>query len=148
MGREYSSGDRDVSFTLDGVTFTPADMSLLDFAALAKYADVEVNSPEGLEKINGFFVEIFGDDYQRFREHCGKRHTSPKVLMQIIEDVLKDLLGEDFPTQQPSNSTDGLPSTVRTLKVISSDGRFREEPLTPEREAELRAAVERAQATG
>lgn len=142
MGREYTSKPRDVSFTLDGVTFTPAAMSLLDFADLARYADLDVDSPEGLAQLGQFFTDVLGEDYDRFRAHCAAHRTDGATLLEVISDILTDVAG--FPTRRPSDSSDGPTNTAPTLRVISSTGGFREEQLTAEREAELRAAVEAA----
>lgn len=140
--RRYTSKRRDVAFELDGVTFTPAHISILDLSELAKFADMDTADAAGIAKVGEFFEKILGADYQRFRDHCAASRTDMDTLMEIVSDVLGDMLG--VPTPRPSDSSAGPPTTGRTLKVISSDGTVREEPLTPQREEEIRAAVELA----
>jgi hypothetical protein len=83
-----------------------------------------------------------GCDYDRFRVHCRHHSTDPDTLLQIVSDVMEDVT--DRPTGLPSDSASGQPTTGRTWRVHSPDGTWREEVLTPEREVELRAAVDRA----
>lgn len=148
--RSYSSGrtEQEIGFDLDGVSFTPGNLSILDMADLAQYAELDTDTPEGLAKLGEFFALMLGDDYPRFREHCGKHHTRADVLLQIIFDLLEDILAvtmPGFPTPAASPSSAGPPITKPMWKVISPDGTVREEELTPEREAELREAIRQAE---
>lgn len=87
-------------------------------------------------------AKVTPSEYDRFLAHTTARRTPPEVLMSIIEGLTEER--SEVPTERSSNLPDGPPATPATYKVISSSGEVREELLTPEREAELRAAVEEA----
>lgn len=143
--RSYTSKSVDASFDLDGVEFTPAYFSMLDLAELAQFADMDIDTPAGMARVQEFFAAILGGDYERFRAHCKAHRTDADTLMAIIQDTFVEILG--FPTERPSDSSDGTPGTEPTLRVISpSEGTVVQLPLTPQRAAELRAAVEAAEA--
>jgi hypothetical protein len=154
--RQYTSKPAAaVEFDLDEVHFVAAGgLSLLEVMELARFADVDTDSPEGAVAVGDFFRGLFGCscervhrtgcEYDRFRRHCRAHGTDDDTLMGIMQDIMGARSGH--PTQRPSVSADGPPTTPPTLRVISSDGSLREEPLTLEREAELREAVQRASA--
>lgn len=133
------------SFELDGVQFAASGgVSLLDLVEVARMADADAASPEGVAALGDFFEAALGrDGYRRFRSHCREHGTDPETLLAIMEDLVEDVGGR--PTQRPSPSADGLPAAGTTSRVVSfSRGTVTEMPLTAEREAELRAAVEQA----
>jgi hypothetical protein len=145
MGRRsYTSKPTEpVSFDLDGVQFVATGgVKLLELCELAQVADVDSASVEGAAALGQFFRSLLGQDYDRFRVHCREHGTDPDTLLQIVADVIEAV--SERPTRRPSDSADGPPTTGRTWRVHSADGSWREEVLTPEREAELRAAVDRA----
>jgi hypothetical protein len=129
--RSYTSKKRPtVTFDLDGVEFVVSSgVSMLDVMELAKYADTEMNTTTGIAAVADFFRRLLGDGYDRFRQHCSEHHTDEETLMQVMGDLIEDVSGH--PTQRPSVSADGPPTTAPTLKVISSDG-VTERPLTTE----------------
>jgi hypothetical protein len=147
--RVYTSGwdGEEFGFTLDGVDFTPGHLSILDLGELAQFADLDVDTPEGLAKVTQFFALLLGDDFARFKEHCGRQHTKPDRLMEILTDLVADIFAmPDFPTQAARVSPPGQPSTPPMLRVVSLDGGGqREEPLTPQRIEELRRVVMEAE---
>lgn len=139
--RTYTSKGR-AEIELDGEVFS-AHADMFELVELhEEFGDIEVNSAKAAPAFAKIFEKLLGEDYRRFREHCRTHGTDSATLMQILNDAVEDLSGR--PLAPSSSSSDGVPITGRTLKVISSDGVMRQEPLTPEREAELRAAVERA----
>jgi hypothetical protein len=144
MGRQYTSKrGQPVEFDLDRVHFVASGgMSMLELFEIARLADVDADSPEGMGALADFFRTMLGDDYGRFREHCRVHATDGDTLVQIMQDVME--AATDRPTVPPSDSASGQTSTGPTLRVRSPDGTWREETLSPERAAELRAAVDRA----
>lgn len=147
MGKSYTSKPRAASaFDLDGVEFaTSGAVALLDLVEVAKMADSDGASPEGIAALGEFFESALGkDEYKRFRKHCREHGTDPDTLILIMQDLV-EAVGEN-PTQRPSSLPAGPPATGLTSRVVSrSQGTVVEMPLTPEREAELRAAVTSAE---
>ncbi len=134
-------------FDLDGVAFVvPGGVSLLDLCEMARLADVDATSPEGAAALADFFHDALGDGYERFRLHVREHHTDPGTLVDIMADMIEATTAR--PTRRPSDSSDGPTTTGPTLRVISSDGTVREEQLTPQRVAQLRAEAEGEAATG
>jgi len=148
--REYTSKPRPARepIQLDGVEFHPGGgVSMLDLFELARYGDIDSASPEGMAAIGAFFRELFGPaEYPRFRKHCSEHSTDEETLLQILTDIVEE--GSARPSDRPSDSQDGSTATGPMSKVVSlSRATVVEMPLTPQREAELRAAVQQA-ATG
>lgn len=144
MGRQYTSRVRvPVEFELDSVRFVASGgVSMLELFELARFADKDTDSPQGMGALADFFRALLGGDYDRFRAHCREHATDEDTLMTIVRDVME--ASTDRPTVPPSDSVSGQTSTGPTLRVRSSDGTWREEALSPERAAVLRAAVDRA----
>lgn len=140
--RSYTVAQVDIGFDINGEAFQPAYLSLLDIGELARFADMSVDDADGLAKVTEFFQLILGEDYDRFKELVGRLHMRPAQLLEIVMDILADMVNvTDFPTPAASPSPAGQPTTRPTLKVVSSDGLARFEELTPQMEAQLRAAV-------
>ena len=133
-----------VSFDLDGVTFTTkGGASLLELSEVARLADTDLVDPAAAAAISGFYRSALGGpEYQRFRDHVSKHGTDPETLMHIMQDLVEEV--GSTPSQRPSPSTDGQTATGSTYRVVSDSAGVREFPLTPERQAELRVAVDRA----
>jgi hypothetical protein len=137
-------------FELDGVQFTPGYLSMIDLTELARHSDLDAATPEGIAAIGGFFKDVLGEDYDRFRAHCRQHRTDPDTLMEIISDLVESMT-QGFPTQPPSRSPAGPTSTGRTSRVISLSARTVTElpDLSEEQEAALLAEQEeRERATG
>lgn len=132
-------------FDLDGVTFTPAGtLSLLDISKMALLADVESTDPSAIAAMHEVFKGALGGvEYTRFADHVRKHRTDPDTLLAIFQDMAEQV--SENPTERSSPSSDGPTTTGPTHTVISSSGEVIQMPLTPERAAELRAAVERAE---
>jgi len=144
--RVYTSKPREVEpFELDGVEFTPGNgLSVLDLTELARFADKEAASQEGIQAIGDFFRQLLGDDYDRFREHCRTHKTDEETLLQVITDLMEDLAG-GFPTNRPSPSQPGPTNTGRGLRVVSLSNRSTVEVpvLTDEQLRELEQEAQR-----
>lgn len=140
------------TFDIDGEPATPfrsrggLGSLVLELGELGKLADVDVESPEGMSAIGQVFEMLLGpDEYRRFREFVATHDVDPEVLLAILQDMFVAVMGH--PLAQPEASSPGPTTTPRTYKVISpSDGSepgsVTEVPLTPEKEAELLAAME------
>lgn len=139
--RKYTSNqaNRRVAepFELDGVQFKPGDgISFLDITELGRYANANMDSPEGASAVGEFFAQLLGEDYDRFRKHVREHRTDDDTLIRVLHDIVEDLSGH--PSQRPSVSPTGPTNTGRMLRVVSlSGGTVVEEPLTEAREAEL-----------
>jgi len=148
-------------FELDGVEFVPAGhLTMLDLSRISEFAELEV--PEPGKKLSAqetarysqvvatlhvvFRAALGNSEYSRFAEHVGQHGTDPGTLFAIFEGMAEDV-GEN-PTGRSSPSSDGSTATAAMHTVISSSGTVTQLPLTPEREAELRAAVQRAALAG
>jgi hypothetical protein len=149
MKRTYTSKPgKPVEFDLDEVTFTAnTGIPLLALMDLAEAASTDSSSPEGLSAMRQIFSAMLGDQYAAFAKHCLEHGTDPDTLLQILQDVMQDVTN-GFPTQPPLPSPGGAQNTMPMLRVISSDGSEREEPLTPQRVKELQAAVARQNQAG
>jgi len=146
--RQYKSKPvESQTFELDGVEFTvPGNLFMLDLVELAKLSDVDTMDPRAIKAVTDLFENLLGDDFNRFHAHCREHKTSNETLMEIMQDLIGDTMG-GFPTQQASPSAPGTTTTGPTYTVVSpSSGSVVQFPMTPERETELRQAVESARA--
>jgi hypothetical protein len=148
--RKYTSKPvEDLQFELDDVVFhVPGTTSLLDLVDLAELSDADVTDPRAIKAVSGLFRDILGEDYDRFHKHVKAHRTDNGTLIEIIQDLVQESVeNTGFPTQQPSDTLPGTTPTVPTYTVVSPSNesvvRF---PMTPEREIELRQAVETARA--
>ena len=116
---------------------------VLELGELARLKDLDAESPEGMSAIAQIFSMLLGaEEYERFRTFVAEHDVDADVLLEILQDMFTSVVGH--PLSPPSDSSSGPTNTPRTLKVISSsDNSVREIPLTPEREAELIAEMER-----
>lgn len=148
--KSYRSKKRDpFTFDIDGEP-TPGFTArgglgsvVLELAGLAPLANLEADSVEGMAAIGQVFEMLLGPtEYVRFREFVATHDVQPDTLLEIMQDMFVAVVGH--PLAQPPDSALGPMNTPRTLRVISpSDGTVTEVPLTPEREAELLAEIER-----
>ena len=115
---------------------------MLELGELAHLRNLDAESPEALAAIAKVFSMLLGPtEYERFREHVAANSVDVDTLLEILADMFAGVVGSPLP--QPPDSSPGPTKTARTYKVISpSDGTVTEIPLTPEREAELIAAME------
>jgi hypothetical protein len=116
---------------------------VLELGDLAKLRDLDAETPEGMAAIGSLFEMLLGpEEYQRFRAHVRTAGIDQDVLMELIQDLFTEVVGH--PLAPPPPSSDGPSTPPRTYKVISpSDGTITELVLTPEKEAELIAAMEK-----
>ncbi len=126
-------------FRLDGVEFQArGGVPLLEMSELAILEAEDPESPAGAAAIATFFRALLGEEeYGVFREHCLKNDTDSDTIMEIMRDVIAEK-SKPFPTNTPSDSSDGGTETAPTYRVLSSSG-VSVEPMTPEMEAEFRA---------
>lgn len=119
--RSYTSKPtKPIDFELDGITFTATGgVAMLEMLELAKYSDLEADSPEGAAALREFFVSVLGDEYDRFRRHTAKYKTDPNTLVTIVGDLIEEFSAVPF--ESPSASPDGPPTTGPSLRVVSSD---------------------------
>jgi hypothetical protein len=145
--KSYTSKQRKpVQFEVDGVVFTTTGgASLLELSEVAKLADTDVADPVAAAAISGFFRSALNpQEYDRFRKHVATHGTDPETLIHIMQDLVEE--ASTVPLEEPSPSTNGQSSTPSTYRVVSPLG-VKETPmadLSPERQAEIREAVERA----
>lgn len=116
---------------------------VLELGELAKLRDLEADSAEGMAAIAQIFQMLLGpDEYERFRSYVATAALDQDTLLELLNDLFIEVVGH--PLGEVSDSSPGPTTAPRTYKVISSsDGTVTEVPLTPEREAELIAAMER-----
>lgn len=144
--RKYTSkASPAVDFALDEIVFTATGgVPLLEMSELAMIGDTDAESAAGAAAIARFFRALLGEEeYERFRKHCTEHQTDPDTITSVMRDLITDKSG-GFPTIGSLPSSDGGEPMKPTYRVISPSGVLTEEELTPEREAELRAAVEQA----
>lgn len=146
--KEFTSKpSKPVPFKLDGVVFeATGGVSMLEFAELLRLKNVDTLSPQAMEAVGSFFVNILGAGYPSFREHCAEHNTDDDTLFDVVAYIMEQRAA-GFPTQPPADSSNGSSNTPLTYRVVSSSG-VREEALTPQREAELRAAIARVESHG
>lgn len=115
---------------------------VLELGELAQLRDLEADTPEGMAAIGTFFKMLLGPvEYERFRAFVADNGVEPEVLLELLGDLFTEVVGHPF--APPPDSSPGPTSAPRTYKVISpSAGTVTEVPLTPEKEAELIAAME------
>jgi hypothetical protein len=116
---------------------------VLELGELAKLRELEADTPEGMAAIATIFEMLLGEEeYARFRAYVAKNGVDQDVLLELLQDMFTEVVGH--PLVPPPDSSPGPTTALRTYKVISpSDGTVTEVPLTPEKEAELIAAMER-----
>jgi hypothetical protein len=116
---------------------------ILELGELAKLRELEVDSAEGMAAIAQIFELLLGEtEYERFRKFIRENGIDADLLVELVQDMFTEVVGH--PLAPPSESSAGPTTPPRTYKVISlSDGSVTEQPLTPEREAELIAAMEK-----
>lgn len=141
--REYTSRGQ-AEIVLDGVEFR-AVASVFDLAEMfGQFRDLDTDTPEGADALAEIFRRFLGDDqYPTFREHCRTHGTDANTLMEILTDAIEDLSGGKAPAPSLPSSA-GLPTTGRTLRVVSAGGAIAEYPVDEARAAALAEAVEDA----
>lgn len=114
--RSYTSKGA-VEIELDGERFRFAASAFQWAEFQEKYGDIDTDSAA----VGAVFAEIFrvllGDDYERFRTHCGSHSTDAGTLMDILNDAFVEMAGR--PLESPPQSPDGPSTTGPTLKVVS-----------------------------
>jgi hypothetical protein len=120
------------NFRLDGRRWVAAvdDLTVLDITELARMANVDADSPEGIAALGDFFETALGRaQYRQFRDHCRRNRTPDDVLLDVMAGLVEDLTGR--PTQPPSPSPAGPEPIGATSRVVSlSDGTVR--PMSSE----------------
>jgi hypothetical protein len=152
--KSYKTKKKAEPFTFDfdgGPTFTARGgmgSVLLELGELAKLADLQADSPEGMAAVATVFEMLLGEsEYGRFRKFVAEASLEPDDLVGLLQDMFTEVVGH--PLAQPPVSSPGPTTVPRTYKVISpSDGTVTEVPLTPEKEAELIAAMEKGLTPG
>ena len=135
----FDLGDGSPTFTARG----GFGSMVLELGELAKLRDLQADSPEGIAAIAVIFKMLLGDtEYEAFRTYVSDHGVDQDVLLALVQDMFVAVVGH--PLGQPPASSPGPPTAPRTYKVISpSDGTVTEGELTPEKEAELIAAMEK-----
>lgn len=144
MGRSYTSGGAPIpfDFELDGVPFTAAGgLNVLEMSELAAHAEEDVNSAAGAAALAVVFRGSLGEDYERFKKHCGVHGTRPDVLLNIMQDMVEHLA--ETPTPPSGQSSPGRPETGGTSRVALPET----QPLSDEDIARYRAAIAEAERT-
>jgi len=147
--KSYKSKRQPFTFDFDGEPTPPFQARgglgsmVLELGELAKLRELQADTPEGMAAISELFKMLLGpDEYERFRSYVASAGLDQDVILELISDLFTEVVGH--PLGQPPDSSAGPTTAPRTYKVISaSDGTVTEVPLTPEREAELIAAMER-----
>ena len=101
------------TLTFAGEQFAVADrvgmMPLMRFAVLAK-SGVDTDTLEGLVAIYDVVQQcISEEDWPRFEAHATKVRANEDELLEMVKDAIAVITAH--PTQQPSDSSDGQPST-------------------------------------
>lgn len=105
-----------------GETFGIAEdvgaMALIEFAQVANQG-ADANDLEGLAAIGNLIDELLHpDDLQRFKKAARKARAKGDELLEVVFDLMRHLT--DRPTQQPSDSSDGLQNTSESSAGGSS----------------------------
>ena len=120
---------------------------VLELGELAKLRDLDAESPEGMAAIATVFEMLLGpQEYARFREYVRTEGIDQDVLLELVQDLFVEVVGH--PLAQPTDSSPGPTTSRPTYRVISPSGGVQELELTPEKEAELIAAMEREMTPG
>lgn len=116
---------------------------LLELGELANLRELEADTPEGMAAIATLFETLLGPaEYGRFRAWIADNAVDEDVMLELLRDMFTEVVGH--PLAPPTASSPGPTTAPRTYRVISPlDGTVTEMPLTPQREAELIAAMER-----
>lgn len=144
MGRSYTSGGKPVpfDFELDGVGFVAGGgLNVLEMSELAAHAEEDVNSAAGAAALAVVFRGALGEDYERFKRHCGAHGTRPDVLLNIMQDMVEHLA--ETPTEPSGRFSPGRPETAGTSRVALPET----QPLSDEDIARYRAAIAEAERT-
>lgn len=143
--RSYSSGNTsaaDLAFDLDGVTFQPVGVPVLDMFEMAGLAGVDPNArmtdldAQSLQMIANLWRSVFGADsdggkeYNRFKAHTARHRTPLRTLMGILSDLLADA-GKG--AAQPASPYAAGPST----NVLPLSGHSPRSQQRPARSAEV-----------
>lgn len=147
--KSYKSKREAFTFDFDGEPSPPftarggLGAMVLELGELAKLRELQADTPEGMAAIATVFKMLLGEvEYERFRTHVATAGIDQDVLLELLNDLFVEVVGH--PLAQPPDSSPGPSTAPRTYKVISpSDGTVTEIELTPEKEAELIAAMER-----
>lgn len=84
-------------------------LPLMRFAKVAKRG-TDSMSMAGLAAMYDLLEQcIDADDWDRFCDHASEQRADGEQLMSVVGDVLSGIAGR--PTQRPSDSSDGSPST-------------------------------------
>lgn len=105
-----------------GEQFAVADrigaMPLMRFAKVAQ-AGVDSDDLAGLAAMYDLLEQCLSPkDWHRFQQVADRERVDSEVLMQFVAKVMG--MVTDRPTERPSDSSDGLPSTVPNSTVVSS----------------------------
>jgi len=152
--KSYRSKREAFTFDFDGQPTPPftarggLGAMVLELGELAKLRDLQADSPEGMAAIATVFQMLLGEsEYARFREHVVSSGIDQDVLLELLQDLFAEVVGH--PLVPPPDSSAGLSTAPLTYRVISpSDGTVTEMVLTPQREAELIAAMEKGMDPG
>ena len=147
--KSYKTKREPFTFDFDGEPKPPftarggLGSMVLELGELAKYRDLQADSPEGLAAIAELFKLLLGEnEFERFRAYVRENGIDQEDLLQLIQDMFTEVVGH--PLVPLPDSSPGPSNAPRTYKVISPlDGTVTEVPLTPEKEAELIAAMEK-----
>jgi hypothetical protein len=147
--KSYKSKRQPFTFDFDGQPVPPFTARgglggmVLELGELAKLRDLDAESPEGMAAIATIFEMLLGPaEYERFRAYVRTEGIDQDVLLELVQDMFTEVVGH--PLAPPPDSSLGPSTPPRTYKVISaSDGTVTELVLTPEKEAELLAAMEK-----
>lgn len=151
--RSYSSNGGPIlpfDFDIDGVDFTTSGaVATLDVSELAKLADVDVESVQGVAAISSIFQSALAPpDYARFKAHTRAHNTRPDVLFEIMRDMMEHFgQGNSAP---PSRSSTGRP-TMNGMSGDSSRSAAWPPPapnrreFSPDELARLKAAIDRVE---
>jgi hypothetical protein len=93
-------------------------MPLLRFAHFAR-AGVDSNEMEGLASMYDILQQVIAEsDWDRFQDHATEVRADEDELMGVIPAAIQLITAR--PTRQPSDSSDGLPTTSVSSPVDSS----------------------------
>lgn len=147
--REVDPAREPDTFGLGGETFTIAqDINIIALGRFARAAreGADSNDMEGLASlIDTVSSLVVPEDETRFLDKCSRLRVDGDFLMKIIQSVLEAQSG--YPTEQPSDSSGGSPTTMQSSKVLSSsvESSTRQQPAwadTPFGRRELAAQPE------
>lgn len=139
--RSYTSaGNKDLEFDLDGVTWHPVGVPVLDMFEMSALGAIDAQSaddldPGTLDMVASLWRRVMGAEYEAFKTHTTAHGTELSLLMTILTDLMA---GAGKGEAQPGlRSVDGPSTNVRQLSGHSPRSRPWQAPLRIEDREEV-----------